>query len=108
MKRANLRLVLAGSLLVVLSAAAVLAPWLAPDPPLEMGSALLAGPSPAHPLGTDSFGRDTLSRLLYGARVSLAVSLLSVLIASPAARCSGWPARRIAAGSSGRRCASSI
>ncbi|HLN13186.1 MAG TPA: ABC transporter permease [bacterium] len=84
MKRTNVRLVVAGSLLLLLCGGAVLAPWLAPARPLEMGSALLAGPSPAHPLGTDSFGRDTLSRLLYGARVSLAISLSSVLIASAA------------------------
>jgi peptide/nickel transport system permease protein len=43
---------------------------------------LLTGQSPAHPLGTDSFGRDVLSRLLYGARVSLLIAALSVLIAS--------------------------
>ena len=82
MRRANLRLAIAGALLLLLGGAAVFAPWLAPAPPLAMGSALLAGPSPAHPLGTDSFGRDTLSRLLFGARVSLAVSLASALIAS--------------------------
>jgi peptide/nickel transport system permease protein len=81
-RRPNLRLLIAGSLLLLLGVAAILAPWLAPAPPLAMGSALLAGPTPSHPLGTDSFGRDTLSRLLFGARVSLAVALASALIAS--------------------------
>lgn len=80
--RLNPRIAAAGTALVVLVAAAALAPWLAPAAPLEMGPAILAGPSPAHPLGTDSFGRDTLSRLLFGARVSLLVALASVLIAS--------------------------
>jgi len=81
-RRASPRLLIAGTVLLVLGAAAVAAPWLAPAGPLEMGASLLAGPSVAHPLGTDSFGRDTLSRLLYGARVSLLVALSSVLIAS--------------------------
>ncbi|HLJ59984.1 MAG TPA: ABC transporter permease [bacterium] len=78
----NLRIALAGTTLALLVVAAAAAPWLAPADPLEMGSALLAGPSAAHPLGTDSFGRDTLSRLLFGARVSLLVAATSVLIAS--------------------------
>lgn len=41
---------------------------------------ILATSSPAHPLGTDELGRDMLSRLLYGGRVSLAVGLLSMLV----------------------------
>ncbi|KJS54931.1 ABC transporter permease [Streptomyces rubellomurinus] len=56
--------------LVVL--AALLAPWAAPDDPnaVDLGNAL-AGPSADHPLGVDAAGRDTLSRLLLGARTSL-------------------------------------
>ncbi|MGV9270155.1 ABC transporter permease [Kitasatospora sp. NPDC003701] len=56
--------------LVVL--AAVLAPWLAPDDPnaVDLGNAL-AGPSADHLLGVDASGRDTLSRLVTGARTSL-------------------------------------
>ncbi|MBD0689488.1 ABC transporter permease [Streptomyces sp. CBMA123] len=56
--------------LVVL--AALLAPWLAPYDPngVDLGNAL-AGPSPDHLLGVDAAGRDTLSRLLTGARTSL-------------------------------------
>ena len=44
--------------------------------------ALLQGPSLAHPFGTDSFGRDVLSRVLYGARVSLLVSVAGVGLAA--------------------------
>ena len=62
--------------------AAGAAPLLAPVDPLAMASqALLAPPGGPHPFGTDQFGRDVLSRLLYGARVSLAVSFASVLMA---------------------------
>jgi peptide/nickel transport system permease protein len=84
MRRANIRLVVGGTTITVLILAAVLAPQLAPGDPLEMTPQLLAGPAHVHPLGTDSFGRDVLSRLLFGARVSLVVAGLSVLIASTA------------------------
>ncbi|MEW2486781.1 ABC transporter permease [Streptomyces sp. NPDC048411] len=53
-------------------AAALLAPWAVPYDPnsIDLGNAL-AGPSAGHPLGVDAAGRDTLSRLLLGARTSL-------------------------------------
>ncbi len=68
----------AGVLIVVIGAA-LLAPWLAPHDPLavDLGRNFAAA-SWTHPLGTDQLGRDTLSRLLFGARVSLLLSLLSV------------------------------
>ena len=53
---------------------ALLAPWIAPrDPAFIELPARLAGPSAQHWLGTDELGRDILSRLLYGARISLLV-----------------------------------
>jgi peptide/nickel transport system permease protein len=60
------------ALVILVVTAAVLAPWLAPHDPnvVDLGSAL-AGNSADHPLGMDAAGRDTLSRLLLGARTSL-------------------------------------
>ena len=61
-------------LVVAFVLCALLAPWLAPrDPAFIELPARLAAPSSAHWLGTDELGRDILSRLLYGARVSLLV-----------------------------------
>jgi peptide/nickel transport system permease protein len=62
--------------------AALLAPWLAPYPPNEISLGVqLQAPSLAHPLGTDFYGRDLLSRLLYGARATLGIAALAVGIA---------------------------
>lgn len=61
---------------------AVFAPWLAPHDPLAQNIALrLEPPSAEFWLGTDSYGRDVLSRLIYGTRVSLLVGFVAVLIA---------------------------
>ncbi|MCW0213475.1 MAG: ABC transporter permease [Pseudonocardia sp.] len=66
-------------LIVVLLA--LLAPWLAPYDPNEQDLlSRLQPPSPQHLLGADDFGRDQLSRLIYGARVTLAAALLAVSI----------------------------
>jgi peptide/nickel transport system permease protein len=62
---------------------AIFAPLLAPyDPNAQNLPASLQQPSAAHFLGTDDIGRDTLSRTIYGARISLMVGLVSVLIAA--------------------------
>jgi len=61
------------------------APWLAPTPPNAIptdGLILSLPPTVEHPFGTDPVGRDVLSRMLYGARVSLSVALLSVALSS--------------------------
>jgi peptide/nickel transport system permease protein len=66
----------------ILVAIAVLAPALAPwDPTKTDMKRILEGPSTKHWLGTDQIGRDVLSRLLYGSRISLAVGFVSVGIA---------------------------
>jgi peptide/nickel transport system permease protein/oligopeptide transport system permease protein len=63
--------------------AAIFAPWLAPYNPnkIDMNNALLQ-PGKAHWLGTDSLGRDTLSRTIYGTRVSLMIGLVVVVSGS--------------------------
>jgi peptide/nickel transport system permease protein len=73
----------AGAFLVVLVAlAALLAPWISPHDPLEQNVIeRLEPPSAEYWLGNDSFGRDILSRILWGGRVSLFVSTSAVLIA---------------------------
>ncbi len=69
--------------LLALAAAAALAPQLMPRDPLAQDlGAILAKPTAAHPLGTDDLGRDVLARIVYGARLSLAASLMAVAIAA--------------------------
>lgn len=71
------------ALVVVLVAAALLAPVLAPyAPDAQNLRARLRPPSQAHWFGTDEFGRDILSRVLFGARVSLLTGLVPVLVAA--------------------------
>jgi peptide/nickel transport system permease protein len=68
--------------LAVVAALSLLAPLIAPHDPLEMRPPrALQGPGPEFLLGTDEYGRDILSRLLYGGRVSLAVAVGSILVA---------------------------
>ena len=68
-------------LLLVLMAMAALAPSLAPyDPIAQDQRASLTPPSLAHPLGTDVFGRDIFSRVIWGGRQSLRVGLLAVVV----------------------------
>src|SRR5262245_14208558 len=76
------RLAWTGCVIVcALTLAAVLAPWLAPYDPLEQDlSNRLDQPSWRHPLGSDELGRDILSRLLAGARVSMRVGAAVVLL----------------------------
>lgn len=59
---------------------AVFAPFVAPYDPLEIDFIGRTAPSPDHFFGTDRLGRDVLSRVLFGARVSLAIGIVSVTI----------------------------
>src|SRR5690606_10169051 len=69
--------------LSILILIAVLAPVIAPHDPLALDiGGRLAPPSAAHWLGQDEFGRDVLSRLLYGAQVSLSVALATGAVAA--------------------------
>ena len=87
------------ALTLLLALLAVAAPWLAPaDPTVQNLAARLASPSLAHWMGTDELGRDILSRILYGARISMVVSLsvvlgagiVGVMIGSLAGYFGGW------------------
>lgn len=79
----------------LISLAAVFAPLVAPyDPAFQDYSAVFARPGADHLLGADNLGRDTLSRLVWGARTSLSVGLFSqvilVLIGVPVGALAGW------------------
>ena len=68
-------------LLLFMVTLAVLAPWISPYDPIDQDILHRLSPaSAAHWLGTDHFGRDILSRILWGARISLSVGTISVLM----------------------------
>jgi peptide/nickel transport system permease protein len=73
------RLAITGSTIIgFILIAAIFAPWLAPYSPYDLDVvAMLQGPSAAHWLGTDELGRDTLSRAIYAARISMEVAFIA-------------------------------
>lgn len=77
-------LALAGFIIILLIfLLAMLAPWIAPYDPNEINvKAILLGPSLQHWMGTDGLGRDVLSRMLHGGRISLLVGLVAVGIST--------------------------
>jgi peptide/nickel transport system permease protein len=89
MRQALLRLrrdrvaVMAAILLILLSLVSLLAPLLAPKDPYETDLAMRLAPigAPSYPLGADDLGRDMLSRLIWGGRISLLVGFGAVLVA---------------------------
>ena len=71
------------AVIVIMAIAAVFAPLFTPYDPLTVDyGAMLAAPSWEHWIGTDSFGRDVLSRIIYGARTALAVGFLASFLGS--------------------------
>ncbi len=85
---ATLRHLLSGSgavgaaIVVVAALAAIFAPWVAPYDPVALDPpARLLGPTAEHWLGTDQYGRDTLSRIVYGGRASLSVAAAATFFA---------------------------
>ncbi len=73
----------AGMTVVIFYLVALLTPFLAPFDPVVQGSLLterMLAPSTLHPMGTDQFSRDVLSRALYGARISLTIGFVAVSI----------------------------
>lgn len=72
---------ISAAIILIYVIVAFLAPWVAPyDPNAQTLVDRLQGPSAKHLLGTDEFGRDVLSRMIYGARISLLVGLLPTTI----------------------------
>ena len=85
---------------IIVILAAIFAPWLAPfDPNDQNIMEKLRAPTLEHWLGTDSFGRDTLSRLLYGARISLIIGIVStfaaMVIGTAIGMLAGWHGGRL-------------
>lgn len=74
---------IAVAVIVLYGLIAIFAPWIAPyDPLAQSYLSISAYPSAEHWLGTDQFGRDVLSRLIYGSRNSLALGLVSPVLAA--------------------------
>ncbi|HET8576166.1 MAG TPA: ABC transporter permease [Methylomirabilota bacterium] len=95
----------AATIMLLIVASAILAPWLAPYDPLTVdiqhrlaAPAWMEGGTSRHLLGTDQVGRDLLSRMIYGGRVSLIVGVTAVLISATIGVLTG-----LAAGYFGRR-----
>jgi len=79
--RRNPRMVIGGTLVVAWLLIAVFAPFIAPFDPIKVvPSDSLIPPGTKHWLGTDDLGRDVLSRVMWGSRVSLSVGVISVSI----------------------------
>lgn len=90
----------AAAIIVIVVMAALFAPFIAPfDPDAPDYDALLQAPTLAHLAGTDSYGRDILSRIIWGGRVSLAVGIISALaggiVGTLVGLVSGWCGRRV-------------
>jgi len=79
----NVGFMIGGVMTLIVVIMALTAPWLAPqDPAFQDTSRRLEGPSADHPLGMDDLGRDVLSRVIWGARVSLQVGVSVVIISA--------------------------
>lgn len=80
--RTNRKAMLGIAMLAILVLAAVFAPVIAPYDPIKTNlKQQFVPPSPEHPFGTDFYGRDVLSRVIYGLRISLVIGLVPSLIA---------------------------
>src|SRR2546421_2084460 len=70
-----------GVVLILYVLAAIFAPMISPYPPLAYHPSIATQPpSLAHPFGTDALGRDQLSRVIYGTRISLSVGIITILL----------------------------
>lgn len=91
---------ISGAIILIICAISLLAPWLSPYPFDEQYlDQVLKAPDLKHWLGTDSLGRDMLSRLIYGARISMAVGVItafiSLIIGTIYGAISGWFGGRV-------------
>jgi len=91
----NTTLAIGVVLLTLFLLMAITAPWIAPyNPILQNGDVRLMAPSLAHPFGTDNFGRDILSRVMWGARIDLQIAVIGVvfpfLIGTLIGTCAGF------------------
>ncbi len=78
----NRAAIVGGIIVLLFVVTAILAPWLSPYPPNEGDlTKRLKAPDREHLLGTDPLGRDILSRVIYGARISLQIQIVAVVIA---------------------------
>jgi peptide/nickel transport system permease protein len=87
--RSHVGFLAGGTIVLLVLAVAILAPWVAPYGPYQQdllkrlaNPVWAAGGSWAHPLGTDSLGRDLFSRMIWGARISLTISIVASVIAA--------------------------
>lgn len=86
----NASAVIGAALLALAVVSALLAPAIAPyDPVVQATAKRLQGPSRTHWLGTDDFGRDILSRVIYGTRTSIAVGVIATSIGLAVGGCLG-------------------
>ena len=92
-------IVIGGAVILIVAILAVCAPYIAPFSPEQIGAGRrLSPPGAAHWLGTDEFGRDILSRILFGARLTLYIGIVAVgigftcgvAIGAVAAYAGGW------------------
>jgi peptide/nickel transport system permease protein len=82
-RRAGTMELVGGAMVASLVVVAILAPWLAPHNPIRAVAPTFGNPAPpswAFPMGTDELGRDVLSRVIYGARISLTVGVAAMAI----------------------------
>lgn len=92
-RRIPFLLTLGCGLLILLVLAAIFAPWLAPfDPNAQNMAGRLLPPSELHWLGTDSFGRDLLSRVIYGTRPTLVLIIFILVLTVPVGMAVGMAA----------------
>ncbi|MCQ2554992.1 MAG: ABC transporter permease [Clostridia bacterium] len=79
-KKANVGMIISAAVLIVIIIACLMAPLSPYDPNLVKPLEKFQSPSAAHWFGTDNFGRDVFTRILYGGRVSLLVGFLSMVV----------------------------